>query len=210
MKEFVLEQIEEAVQLEEDGFHFYTGLASGSHGLVKDMFVALAGDEARHKATFIMMRDSFKRRARFVSDGELQVRRLPLFEEVREEFGNKKRYEKAAIDSSFGQTTVADTLNIALAAEQKSVDHYRGLLEHARDMDLIVSLERIISEEVIHLKLLEAQRDHLREYGFWFRPEEFYHFRRTTEQDMRDFLLSEGYDIPSPVTRDDVEWEVNE
>ena len=34
--------------------------------------------------------------------------------------------------------------------------------------------------------------------------------RRMTEEDMRDFLRKEGYQVPTPVVRDGVEWEVNE
>jgi len=196
MKEYVLEQMEEAIQLEEEGHAFYTDRANSvGHGLVKKMFVALAGDEARHKATFMEMREAFRNKVRFFRAEDIEIRRLPIFPQVTEEFERNKRYQRVAIDSSFGGTTVGDALSMALSAERRSIDHYQGILDRTEDRDLIVTLERIVTEEVIHLRLLEDQKEFLTENGYWFDPEEFYEYRKVTEQEMREFLREEGIDI---------------
>jgi len=196
MKEHVLEQIEEAIQLEEDGYTFYTDKANSvGPGLVKKMFITLAGDEVRHKATFIEMREAFKNKTKFVRAKEIEIRRIPIFPQVNEEFERNKRYQRAAIDRSFGGTTVADALSMAMSAERKSIDHYQKILDDTEDLDLIVSLERIVTEEVVHLKLLEEQKEFLAREGYWFDPEEFYEYRKVTEVEMREFLREEGIDI---------------
>jgi len=196
MKEHVLEQIEEAIQLEEDGYTFYTDRASSvGPGLVKKMFIALAGDEVRHKATFIEVREAFKNKVRFIRAEDIEIRHIPIFPQVTEEFERNKRYERAAIDRSFGGTTVGDALSMALSAERRSIDHYQAILDKVEDLDLIVTLERIVTEEVIHLRLLEEQKEFLTENGYWFDPEEFYEYRKVTEQEMREFLREEGIDI---------------
>jgi len=196
MKEYVLEQIEEAIQLEEDGYAFYTDRASSvGPGLVKKMFIALAGDEVRHKATFIEMREAFRNKVRFFHAEDIEIRRLPIFPQVTEEFERNKRYERVAVDRSFGGTTVGDALSMAMSAERRAIDHYQGILEKTEDLDLIVSLERIVVEEVIHLRLLEEQKEFLTENGYWFDPDEFYEYRKVTEEDMREFLREEGIDI---------------
>jgi len=196
MKEHVLEQIEEAIQLEEDGYTFYTDKANSvGPGLVKKMFIALAGDEVRHKATFMEMREAFKNKTKFLRAEEIEIRRIPIFPQVNEEFERNKKYQVVAIDRSFGGTTVADALSMAMSAERKSIDHYQKILDDTEDLDLIVSLERIVTEEVVHLKLLEEQKKFLTREGYWFDPEEFYEYRKVTEVEMREFLREEGIDI---------------
>ncbi len=196
MKEHVLSKIEEAIQLEEDGYTFYTDKANSvGPGLVKKMFVALAGDEVRHKATFIEMREAFKNKVKFFRPEEIEIRHIPIFPQVTEEFERNKRFQRAAIDRSFGGTTVGDALNMAMSAERRSIDHYQAMLDDTEDLDLIVALEKIVIEEVVHLRLLEEQKEFLSKEGYWFDPTEFYEYRRVTEKDMREFLRDEGLDI---------------
>lgn len=188
--ERVLSLLDEAIEIEKKGAAFYKGLISTtSNRLAKDIFMVLADDELRHREIFEGLRRSLEGGEEFAFDEEPGLRSVAIYGDVSRQLGRDLARKDLMFREKSG-ATVVDALRTARRLEMRSIEHYMGILRDVgegpgTDEFLRRVLLRILAEEILHLKFVEAQFEHLKATGFWYEPAAFREFRRVTEEELR-------------------------
>lgn len=143
----VREVLEQAVQTEKLGAHYYSEMARKfeENNDLKKLFITLADKEVEHEKIFEGLK------------GKVREEHLEGMEEV-------SHYFRAIMESAFflgkekalssieKAKTVTDVLNYALGFEKESLLYYLGLRDAVNDKETI---NRIINEERSHIVQLD-------------------------------------------------------
>lgn len=162
--EHALELLRTAMQIERDGYTFYSAVAAETKdpNAVK-MFLSLARDAVEHL-------------------GKLETAYCALTKD--KEWPSMTRKPSRAVHKVFpaptkaANTVTPNTRELAalkrgIQAEKDSIAFYRQALEEATDPEAQAMYEYLIEEEEGHLAILRAEYDYLTKTGFWFNHQEF-------------------------------------
>lgn len=161
-----LQAIETAIQIEEEGFAFYSEAAERvTDAKGKEMFLSLARDEVAHRQIFETARRSLLDRGEWLSPEEVAAiapeRRPPIFPtgEAASEV-EVPAYELAA-------------LRRGIQAEEDSIAFYTEQMEGTDDAQARAMYAYLVEQEEGHRTILQGEYDYLTRTGFWFDVREF-------------------------------------
>lgn len=140
----VHEVLQMAIQMELEGQEFYEKHALHATGDVKDTFLRLAADEVKHAELFREMYTDVK-----------ENRNLYYYffvEEVVEFFKNQVKGVVSKRES-IQMSTAKEALEEGIVTEKKTIQFYEKLIPFSKP-DTTLMLQRIIEEEVNHVKVL--------------------------------------------------------
>jgi rubrerythrin len=143
--------IRTAIQMEDVGRDFYEAFALGViDAKMRDICTRLALEEADHRKVFERLRSELAREGRTVllSDG--------FVAEARQAAKRAATPDKDTVCRMACCGDVRTLLDLAVRMEEESVRFYRGLAETVGDQ---AALDRVIHEELEHLRVLQASRD---------------------------------------------------
>jgi rubrerythrin len=148
--EFTAAEIAElGVQIEENGFEFYTGCAERATDVkIKEVFVFLAGEEKRHIAAFKKIHDSaltYQPEELYPDEYFAYMKELAA-EHV---FSLSGAGQKAALSVTIDRAAI----DLALTFEKESIAYFEEMKKSlASDESGLV--ERLIEQEKIHIEKL--------------------------------------------------------
>ena len=158
--ENVKDAILTAIQMEKDGFSFYTKAAAQTKSdMGRTIFESLAADEQRHLNVFQKM---FEEKV-----GESEWNDL---------VNSSKKYAKIPIfptdlkdaPGMDPDSTEIDALRMAMDAEKEAIEYYNKILENLKGEELKNIINEIIEQEKNHYSLLEKEFNHINSTGYWF------------------------------------------
>ena len=157
--ENVKDAILTAIQMEKDGYAFYTKAADQTNSdMGRSIFESLAADEQRHLDVFQKM---FEDKA-----GQSEWNDL---------INSSKKYETVNIfPKDLKETSVntnvdeLDALRIAMESEQTAIDYYSKILQATNDPNIKKVIDIIIDQEKKHYLILEGEFTHLSSTGYWY------------------------------------------
>jgi rubrerythrin len=146
----VTEMIEQAIQTEELGYHFYTNMSVKfhEHNELKELFSRLAGMEIEHKATFTKMMAEIEH-SEIDNDGWEEVSHY-MRAMVESEFFLGKHKVLPSMEKA---VTVKDAIKRAINFEKETLLYFIGLRDVVAQKDIV---DKIIDEERSHIKWLSA------------------------------------------------------
>jgi len=155
-----MEAIKKAIQMEKDGRAFYQkAAAQTSSEMGRTIFESLANDELIHLDAFQKI---FEKRVgkeewtALVNSGR-KYANLSIFPKDLKE-----------LEGGHPETNELDALNLAMEAEREAVDFYSGILEAAKDQEVIDIINEIIQQEKNHYLILNEEFTHLSSTGHWY------------------------------------------
>lgn len=155
-----LEILKAAIRIEKEGYEFYTENAQKvTDPTGKAMFTQLAKDELDHQRLLEMEYDSLAGTGKWRKVEKLPDRVFPsslIFPLIQEK---KKSHDKPA---------ELKALEIGIELERRSEEFYSNESERTSEVDEKVMFNHFAEIERGHLAILEAERDHLRNTGYWF------------------------------------------
>lgn len=164
----VLEAIETAIQIEKDGFTFYTQAAHQTNDpRGKRMFQTLANDEAAHMKLFNDVRQTLIEEGKWLSPEEIAAIspaksvRPPVF----------PASDKAG-DVDVPERELA-ALRRGIQAEKDSIAFYTEQKDKTDDPDGRAMYAYLVEQEEGHRTILQGEYDYLTNTGFWFDVREF-------------------------------------
>jgi len=160
MSEEIKDLIKTAIQMEKDGYEFYTkAAAQTSDDLGKKLFESIALDETVHLRTFQKMFDDEMGEEEWTAVEKTAVKHkdIPVFPK------DLEQVEGASPDSN-----QLDALNIAMKSEQEAIDYYAKIKEGLTDEKAKQVVEMIINQERNHYTLLSEEFNYLNTTGFWY------------------------------------------
>ena len=158
--ENVKDAILTAIQMEKDGYAFYTKAAAQTKSdMGKTIFESLAADEQRHLDVFQKM---FEEKV-----GELEWNDLVK---------SSKKYANIPIfptdlknaPGMDPDSTEIDALRMAMDSEKEAIDYYSKIEKNINDQELKNVINEIISQEKNHYSLLEKEFNYINSTGYWF------------------------------------------
>jgi rubrerythrin len=166
----VLEAIETAVQIEQEGLLFYTEAAKQvDDPKGKEMFRTLANDEQAHLELFENTRQTLSTRGAWPSPEEVATI-------------SPDRLAHPAIFPSLDQVESGEieipehhlaVLRRGIQAENASIEFYSQQMNRTDDPDGKAMYAYLVSQEKGHRRILEGEYDYLTGTGFWFDIQEF-------------------------------------
>jgi len=162
--ERALDLLRIAMQIEADGYAFYSAAAAETKdaNAVK-MFLSLARDEMEHLGKLEMVYCALTKDKEWPSverkPSRIAHRVFPAPEE--------------AAGGVTPNTRELAALKRGIQAEKDSIAFYQKALEEAVDPEARAMYEYLIGEEEGHLAILNAEYDYLTKTGFWFNHQEF-------------------------------------
>jgi rubrerythrin len=144
----VIEVIQMAINIEREGFAFYSGIAKhASDEKAKAVFIILAEQEKKHIETFTnlldIISDTFKSDCEYLFDENVSAYFRALTEN--KVFTPDRMYE--ASDMTSAKEAIEEGIN----AEKNSILFYNELLKNTNIPEIRRALELIIQEEKIHI-----------------------------------------------------------
>jgi rubrerythrin len=145
-----------AEQIEENGAKFYRKAAKLASSKEDAAFLTkLATMEDGHKATFTAMRKSLPSQMREETAADPYMEATLYANAVADSHGGEG--SPAAADELTGKETMKDILLMAVAAEQRSIVFYLGLIDMVPPKLGKSKIEDIIAEEKSHIVVLAAE-----------------------------------------------------
>ncbi len=151
--------IEMAIQMEKDGYAFYTkAAAKTSSSMGRTIFEGLASDEQMHLRTFQKMFESQVTHDEWqqLVETSKKYADIPVF---------PKDLESSGADPDVDEL---DALRLAMEAEQAAVEHYGKILDGVDDEVTRNTIEEIIKQEKRHFALLQDEFLHMSSTGYWY------------------------------------------
>ncbi len=199
MSSDVVSMLDGAIKIEEGGIEFYEKMADRSRNTsVIELFKALLQDEKNHRAMFIRMKEALVKKEHIKADNTFELRSVPVFDDVEKEMVRQKKLQKIMFTDRQHGLTLLDAFTAAKAAEKGSIKHYKAILEKTDDLDMMIMLEKIIVEEMIHLKIVEAEFAYLKDTGYMFDPVDFHAFKQFSDTEIRKMVKNEGAGVLDP------------
>jgi rubrerythrin len=160
--ENVLEALEDAKCLEQEGQEFYRKAAEQTASEKgKEVFRSLIRDEVMHERLIQRQIDSLASEGKWVELTEAQGAACDLNEDIFPQ--GREGLEKAVK----ADTTDTDALIMAMEVETKSYDKYRQEAKAASDPAARQMYEFLASQERTHFDLLMANYEAMVHYGGW-------------------------------------------
>jgi rubrerythrin len=162
MDDSTKEAIKMAVQMEKDGYGFYTKAAARTQDdMGSKIFTTLAKDEQMHLDTFQKI---FEDR---VGKDEWDV--LVNSSKKYADIGVfPKNLGSAESGGPAADTNELDALHMAMDAEKHAVEFYSQILEKTDDQDVQGIISEIIKQEKNHYLILQEEFTHLSNTGYWY------------------------------------------
>ncbi|MCE5279588.1 MAG: ferritin family protein [Planctomycetaceae bacterium] len=142
-----------AIMMEELGSDFYEALAGVTRDVsTQDLCKRLAGEETRHRATFLKMRSELAAQGKtvLISDEKIAQARRALKADV---LPNGQTLREAIASGK-----VSALLDLAIGMEHDAVAFYTRLAANVQDK---TAIEAIIREEKIHARVLTEAKARL-------------------------------------------------
>ena len=158
--ENVKDAILTAIQMEKDGYAFYTKAAAQTKSdMGRTIFESLAADEQRHLDIFQKMFEDKVGKSEWndLINSSKKYANIPVFPT------NLK--DAPGLDS---ESTEIDALRMAMDSEQEAINYYNKIKETINNKDLKNILNEIIEQEKNHYSLLEKEFNHINTTGYWF------------------------------------------
>jgi rubrerythrin len=163
MSKQVLELLRAAMQVEQDGYSFYSTAATETKdSMAVKMFLSLARDEMEHLGKLERVYCTLSK------DKQWPVVRLPSRARHRVFPGPGQAAAKVKPD-----TRELAALQRGIQAEEDSIAFYRQAMAQTTDPEALAMYQYFIAEEQGHLAILKAEYDYLTQTGFWFNYQEF-------------------------------------
>ena len=158
--ENIKEAILTAIQMEKDGFEFYSRAAAQTNSdMGRTIFESLASDEQRHLDVFQKMFEEKVGKSEWneLVNSSKKYANIPIFPT------NLKDASGMDADSS-----EIDALRLAMDSEREAIDYYSNIKEKIDDEDISNVINEIIEQEKNHFSLLEKEFNHINSTGYWF------------------------------------------
>lgn len=157
-EEHALEILGTAVQIEREGYAFYTAAAAQTKdpNAVK-MFLSLARDEIEHLGRLEMVFCALTKERQWPTWNRNGGRGRVIFPAPGE-----------AVPTATPDAHELEALQYGMKAEKESIAFYQQALKGATAPEARSMYEYLIAEEEGHLRILQAEYDHLTRTGFWF------------------------------------------
>jgi rubrerythrin len=149
-----------AIQMEKDGYAFYTKAAAQTKSdMGRTIFESLAADEQRHLEVFQKMFEEKVGESEWndLVNSSKKYAKIPVFPT------DLKNAPGMDLDS-----TEIDALRLAMDSEKEAIDYYSKIEENINDQDIKNVINEIISQEKNHYSLLEKEFNHINSTGYWF------------------------------------------
>ncbi len=156
----IKEAITTAIQMEEEGYAFYTKCAAQSKSMMgAQVFRGIAGDEQVHLATFKKMFQDRLGKSEFekVAQRGHKYKDLPVFPK-----------DLKAVPGADPDADEIEALNIAMDSEQNAIRFYTKMRNESPDDEVKQIMDLIIEQEQTHYLLLSEELDHLNTTGDWY------------------------------------------
>ena len=158
--ENVKDAILTAVQMEKDGYTFYTKAAAQTESeMGRTIFESLAADEQRHLNIFQKMFEDKVEQSEWndLVNSSKKYANIPVFP--------TDLKDAPGMDSD---STEIDALRMAMDSEKEAIDYYNDILESLENQELKNVINEIIEQEKNHYSLLEKEFNHINSTGYWF------------------------------------------
>ena len=156
----IKEAISTAIQMEEEGYAFYTKCAIQTKSMMgAQIFKGIAGDEQVHLATFKKMFEQRLGKQEFeeVTRRGGKYKDLPVFPK-----------DLKAVPGADPDGDEIEALNIAMDSEKKAIGFYTRMRDDSADPEVKRIMDLIIEQEQHHYLLLSEELDHLNTTGDWY------------------------------------------
>lgn len=168
--EEALTLLNSAIELEKDGYKFYTEAArktTDSKG--KAIFEHLAKDEIEHEKILTAEHESLRQTGHFIQHSK------PPLAKVYKPGGRPKIFsaDPEAKDRIKPNTNDLEALRIAIGNEKKAVAFFSQARDKSQSPLAKGLYSRLTAEEESHVLLLEGEYDYLTNAGFWLGYQEF-------------------------------------
>lgn len=161
----LLELLEHAVRMEEDGRAYYLQVAGKTNnGLAKSTFTVLADEEAKHRRYFEEYYQSKQQEKGWPELGEMEA----------EATHAAKRAENVFTKAAAEQVVAGEDVDLteayshAMDLERKAIEFYQDMIGAAEDKQVKVFLEFVIAQERGHLDILSRTQDLLDNPQAWY------------------------------------------
>ncbi len=158
--ENVKDAILTAIQMEKDGYTFYTKAAVQTRSdMGRTIFESLASDEQRHLDVFQKMFEDKVGQLEWndLINSSKKYANIPIFPT------DLKDAPGMDLDS-----TEIDALRMAMDSEKEAIDYYTNIIENLENKELKNVINEIIEQEKNHYSLLEKEFNHINTTGYWF------------------------------------------
>jgi rubrerythrin len=158
----VKEAIQQAIQMEKDGYAFYMrAAAQTSDETGSRIFQSLAKDEQMHLETFQKLFEDCIEKSEYekLVNSSKKYANLPVF---------PKDLKSSGADPD---TNDLDALNAAMDSEKQAIQYYSMILENTEDEDARNIIKEIIHQEKNHYHILEEEFTFLGRTGYWYDSE---------------------------------------
>lgn len=154
-KESVCEAFERGLDLEAEGMEFYLKAAKAtSNKQGRDMFNHLADEEKVHYDNIASLYE------------KLYNKQYCLYKEKSGERADSGVFEEKVSGGIISEKSDAlDALNIAIKAEENSIELYGRLAKDAPDEEARIFFSHLVEEEQKHRQILEAEVEFITETG---------------------------------------------
>jgi rubrerythrin len=158
--ENVKDAILTAIQMEKDGYAFYTKAAAQTQSdMGRTIFESLAADEQRHLDVFQKMFEEKVEESEWndLVNSSKKYAKIPIFP--------TDLKDAPGMDPD---STEIDALRMAMDAEKEAIEYYNEIKEKLQDEGLKNIINEIIEQEKNHYNLLEKEFHHINSTGYWF------------------------------------------
>jgi len=149
-----------AIQMEKDGYAFYTKAAAQTNSnMGRTIFESLADDEQRHLDVFQKMFEDKIGQSEWndLINSSKKYANIPIFPlDIKDASGMDP------------DSTEIDALRMAMDSEKEAIDYYNNIKENLDDRELKNVIDEIINQEKNHYSLLEKEFNHINSTGYWF------------------------------------------
>lgn len=163
-----LDGLKQAMQLEIEGMRFFSRAAEITRDPKgKEVFLRLAQNEERHYQMLKVEHDALSQTGRWLSYHQAYQAwgGAPISQEILD--------SQQALQQIQEGTGDLEALKIAIELEKKAGNHFQVVADRVQDPLAKEVLQRLAAEEETHLKLFEAEYDHVTRSGFYFDTREF-------------------------------------
>lgn len=158
--ENVKDAILTAIQMEKDGYAFYSKAAAQTNSdMGRTIYESLAEDEQRHLDIFKkMFKDKIgKSEWNDLMNSSKKYTNIPIFP--------TDLKNAPGMDSD---STELDALRMAMDSEKEAIDYYKKLKDKLNKKEVKNLIDEIIEQEKNHYSLLENEFNHINSTGYWF------------------------------------------
>ena len=158
--EDVKDAILTAIQMEKDGYSFYTkAAAQTTSDMGRTIYQGLAADEQRHLDVFQKMFEEKVSQSEWndLINSSKKYANIPVFP--------TDLNDAPGMDA---ESTELDALRMAMDSEKEAIEYYDKIKENLDDQDVKNVINEIIEQEKNHYSLLENEFNHINSTGYWF------------------------------------------